>query len=68
MLLGDLLLYLHYQLVMVDRYIACIVYARKLVLCGCSLVVPGLCVDAEPHWLLVDLLHEPCDAGLDMSM
>ena len=64
---GDLLHDLHGELVVVRRDVGHSEDRRELVLAGRDLVVLGLGIDAELPELLVQLLHEGLDPGLDRA-
>ena len=66
-LCGNLLHYLHGQLVVVGGDVCCGVDGRQLMLRGRNLVVLGLCENAELPELLVEVGHVCRDSRLDNS-
>ena len=63
----DLLHYLHCQLVVVGCNVCSGIDRRKLMLCGCDLVVLGLCENSELPELLVKISHVFGNSRLDSA-
>ena len=54
---GNLLHGLHYQLVVIDCNVTCLIYGRQLVLCRSHLVMLCLCRYPQLPQLVVQILH-----------
>ena len=65
MLCGNLLHNLHRKLVMIGSNIRCGINGCQLMLCGCDLVMLGLCKNTKLPQLLIEILHISSYTGLD---